>query len=260
MILRVPAVLTCWACTRPLRAALLNGSPTLARWRRGTAAAMACVALWVAARTWRLGLAEHTVLAALQALPPQASLCDVLDWRLLEARQCLVAPLMPAFHAASAHQEDRAAVGGSDQRIYAQVYADDGLLWAGGFGYLADEAHRAIGEAHLHPSGGPGRETVSGRRMRQACHSCRVATPVARPELRRPDSCKPHRDSGADAMDSALLVWPFMRRWRHESTASQKLADELLCALSGQAEITPLAQRCQRATCWAKRKARRRMR
>src|SRR5258708_20834550 len=109
---------------------------------------MACVALWVASHL-AFGLAEHTVLAALQALPTQRAFGRA-GLRLLDARQCLVAPLDDRFHAASAHQEDRVAVGGSDQRIHAQVYADDGLLWAGGFGYLADEAPLAIVAAHLH--------------------------------------------------------------------------------------------------------------
>jgi len=100
-----------------------------------------------------LGLIEHAVLAPLQPLVA-ARMLRAGRLGLLQAGQLFIAVLDGGLGRAPTDENDVLPVGRSDQGIHAQVYANDGLLRAWPIGHLANQTHRAIGEARLHePSG-----------------------------------------------------------------------------------------------------------
>jgi hypothetical protein len=92
---------------------------------------------------------EHRMLAALQPLiaPRMLSACRLA---LADAGKLFVTVLHRRLGRASTDENDLLPIGGSNQRVHAQVYPDDRLLWARDLRNFTDQAHHAIGEPHLH--------------------------------------------------------------------------------------------------------------
>jgi hypothetical protein len=96
-----------------------------------------------------LGLVEHLILAALQALPALRaySLTGLL---LLDIRQSLITPLDNGFHTTSADKEHLRAVSRGNQGVHAQVHSNSRQLWVGSIRHFADEAHDTKRQSHFH--------------------------------------------------------------------------------------------------------------
>ncbi|MCZ7568158.1 MAG: hypothetical protein M5U01_06180 [Ardenticatenaceae bacterium] len=95
------------------------------------------------------------MLASLQSLPAARALDQTALLR-LDAGKPLVAPLYRRFGLTPADQDGSLAIGGSNQSIDTEVYANDRLLRPWLVWYLAHKQDPAIAEPNFHqPTGQP---------------------------------------------------------------------------------------------------------
>ena len=114
-----------------------------------------------------LALLKHLVRAPLQPLVTTRPLLLARE-RLLEARQLLVTILDGRFGGAPTDEDDRRPVRRGDQRIHAQIHANDRFLAPRLVGCLAHHSHttRTMPYERRTSISRPGNPTGSGRRMR----------------------------------------------------------------------------------------------
>lgn len=112
-------------------------------------------------------LIQHLCLASLQASPVARSL-DHRGLTMAQACQHLVAPLHGGLRFAATNKNSCLSIGGSDQRVHAEVNTNNTLLRAWLVGYLADNGHTPHAQMHFHHTSRKGNRNVNVQRTRLA--------------------------------------------------------------------------------------------